>query len=113
MADPNLADFNGRVKRIRRAHQKGGGFEATGTLGRSAFNRNHKSGMPLVGPLLIVLMAVFGLKSLIYAKIGAGAYQARVTELSAGKGIDPLGAFIMQADPVTVALAAKVAPFLH
>lgn len=113
MADPNLADFNGRVKRIRRAHQRGGGFEATGTLGRSAFNRSHKPGLPLVGPLLIVLMAVFGLKGMIYAQIGADAYKARVAELSAGKGIDPLGAFIMQADPLTVAIAGKIVTFIH
>ncbi|WP_102222717.1 hypothetical protein [Acidimangrovimonas sediminis] len=112
MANPNLVDFEGRLKRIQKIRRSGGGFEASGALGRSAFNRAPRRSVPIVGPLLIVLMAVFALKAVIYAKIGERAYESRVAELSAGKGVQPLGAFIMQSDPLTVALAQKVRPYV-
>ncbi|MFC2970280.1 hypothetical protein [Acidimangrovimonas pyrenivorans] len=108
MADPNLADFHGRLRRIDKIRRKGGGFEAEGTLGRSHFAQSSRRRFPILGPILVVALAVTGLKAVIHARIGSDLYAARVTELQAGAGIDKAGAFIMHPDPITLYLSRKL-----
>lgn len=108
MADPNLADFYGRVARFERARANGYGFDAEGTLGRSYFvkkSRPHKSWR---GTVLLVLICAFGMKGVILQSVGGQAYNNRVAGLQAGEGFDRLGGWLMQADPVTVFVAEKI-----
>ena len=112
MADPNLSDFYGRLRRVQKIRRRGGGFEAAGTLGRSSFNRRRKSGAPVLAPILIVFLAVIALKGMIYARVGAATYEQRVSELQAGQGIDRVGGFLMQADPLTLMVARQLRPML-
>lgn len=109
MSDPNLVDFYGRIARIERAHTKGLGFEATGTLGRSYYIRKPQKRRTFLMPLLFVLIAAFGLKAVIYQNTGAATYQLRVDQLLAGEGFDPVGGWLMQADPLTKFLSEKIA----
>ena len=102
MADPNLADFQGRLRRIDKIRRKGGGFEADGTLGRSHFAHSSRRRFPILGPVLVVALAITGLKAVIHARIGTDLYSARVAELQSGQGIDQVGAYIMHPDPVTL-----------
>jgi hypothetical protein len=108
MADPNLRDFYGRVARIEQAHAKGFGFEASGALGRSHYRQ--RRGMPLAsaGPVLVLVLGLVGLKAMIHSSLGAGNYEQRVEALWQGGPVDRLGAALMQADPATLWLSAKI-----
>ncbi len=112
MTDPNLSDFYGRVTRIERARSKGLGFEATGTLGRSHYTKVKARRRSFVGPLLFLVICVFLLKGTMYNQIGASLYNERVSALRAGEGVERVGGWLMQADPVTVIVSHKIADLL-
>lgn len=103
MVDANLADFYDRVRRFERARSKGQGFEASGTLGRSFYNQRttvKRRGWLL--PALFAVLVIFALKAGLYQAVGAESYVDRVARLQAGTGFDPVGGWLMQADPVTL-----------
>ncbi len=108
MTDPNLTDFYGRVARIQRAHVKGYGFEAPGTLGRSHYYRPQAKRRSVIAPVLFLVVSGFLLKAAIYHTVGAQSYNDRVTALMAGQGIDSVGGWLMQADPVTLYVSDKI-----
>jgi hypothetical protein len=109
MADPNLVDFYSRVARFERARSKGYGFDAAGTLGRSHFTRKTHSRRAILGPILLMAVCAFGLKGALLHSVGEQSYNIRVERLQAGQGFDPMGGWLMQADPVTVFVAGKIA----
>jgi hypothetical protein len=108
-ADPNLNEFYGRVKRIEKAHAKGYGFEASGTLGRSSTWKRERSGWRFLKPLAVVIVMGLGLKGVIHHYVGAELYQTRVDALMAGEGFDRVGGTLMQADMVTLGISAALA----
>ena len=108
MADPNMADFYGRVARIQTARAKGYGFEASGTLGRSYYHKAAPKRRSFLGPIVFLLVCGFLLKGVMYQQIGAQTYTTRVAGLMASEGVDRVGGWLMQADPVTVYIAGKV-----
>ena len=108
MADPNLTDFYGRVARFERARANGYGFDAPGTLGRSYFEKKSRPHKSWRGPVLLVIICIFGMKGAILQSVGGQAYDNRVAGLQAGEGFDRLGGWLMQADPVTVFVAEKI-----
>ena len=57
----------------------------------------------------IVAFAIFARKGAILYSVGASAYQDRVARLEAGEGFDRLGAWMMQADPLTQFMAGQIA----
>ena len=108
-ADQSLNEFYGRVSRIEKAHAKGYGFEARGTLGRSSTWKRERSLSRFLKPLVVVLACGLGLKGLIHYYVGAELYQTRVVKLETGEGFDRVAAVLMQADPATVAISAALA----
>ncbi len=109
MADPNMADFYDRVNRFERMRGQGYGFEAQGALGRSFYNRQTKPRRNWIGSAFLALLVVFVVKAGIFNGVGAESYQARVDRLLAADGIDPVGGWLMQADPATLWLADRMA----
>ena len=110
--DPNLNDFYSRVSRIEKSHAKGYGFEARGTVGRKASARNGSRLLRLVKPLVLALVLGLGLKGVIHYYVGAQTYESRVSALAAGTGFDPIGAWLMSADPVTLAISGQLQALL-
>lgn len=108
MSDPNLTDFYGRVSRIQRARAKGYGFEAPGTLGRSHYHRPQAKRRSILGPVVFLVLCAFLLKAVIYNNVGPDSYNERVASLMAGQGFDPIGGWLMQADPVTLYASDKI-----
>lgn len=108
MYDQNLVEFYDRVARFEKAHAKGFGHEAAGTLGRSSLARPRRRARLRLLPLVLTLAAALLLKGAIHAFVGADDYQARVDRLAAGQGFDRLGAWLMQADPVTLRVSAAI-----
>lgn len=111
MVDRNLERFYGRIGRIEKIHHEGGGFEADGTLGMSYYNslkqpRVRRRGF--LAPLVLVLMTVVVIKSVVHATIGAQVYDDRITTLRDGPYVDRVGAYILQADPVTQMLSSQI-----
>lgn len=94
--------------RIEKAHAKGYGFEAKGTLGRSSSWKRERGGMWFVRPLLVVLAVGMVLKGAIHHYVGEKLYEERVTRLMVGEGFDPVGATLMHADPVTLAISGFI-----
>lgn len=112
MADPNISDFYKRVSRIERARKKGFGFEAAGTLGRSYYTQATPQRRSILGPVLFMLVCGFLLKGVMYSHVGPQLYNERVSALMAGEGIDRVGGWLMQAEPVTLLVAEKVTNLL-
>lgn len=116
MVDRNMANFNGRLGRIERIRQAGGGFEAQGTLGRSFYSeqqRPRRLRRGLFAPFVLVLLAIVALKSVVYASVGPEAYRERIAALEAGGTADRIGAYVLRADPLTIATAAQIGKFLN
>ena len=108
MADPNLIDFYGRIARIEKARSKGFGFEAVGTLGRSTSSRAPKKRRSLLAPALFIALSVIGMKGTILHSVGEASYNDRIAALMSSGGIDRLGGWMMQADPVTQLAAQQI-----
>ncbi|WP_103332876.1 hypothetical protein [Pseudotabrizicola formosa] len=118
MTDPGIAEFKTRIARIHKAHANGHGFEAEGTLGRSFYTRSHpryrrrrRLQVPVLRPLLIAVCVGTLMKAGLLYQLGSVAYGERVADLMAGQAVDRLGGWVMQADPVTVAVARQIALF--
>ena len=110
MQDPNMRDFYGRIDRIEKTHQSGGGFEATGTLGMAYYNslKQERRHGTWVFPVVLVLATVLVIKASVLASIGATAYAERIATLQSGGLIDKIGGYVLQADPLTVKVVAML-----
>lgn len=109
MHDPNLRNFYNRVGRIAETHRRGGGFEAEGTLGMADFRSDVRvRRMGLLGPVALILGTVVLIKAAIFVSIGEAAYAERVARLSSGTSADRIGAYVLQADPLTQYTAALI-----
>lgn len=102
MSDPNMQEFRARVTRLKKAHARGGGFDAPGTLSRADFVRPKLRRRPIFRTLLFVVAFLFGIKGALHQHLGPNAYEARIEELRQSGGIDAFQASFMQADPVTL-----------
>ena len=92
--------FDRRLKRIVRNHQRmsHGVVHSVNSNGLIvARPRIYNPKFPLKGLLLLVI-AGFLFKGLVFANLGAGQYDAHVTELQAGTIVEKAGAWIMQVD---------------
>jgi hypothetical protein len=109
MADPNMTDFYDRIRRYEKMRSKGFGHEAAGALGRSFYSqapaRRRRS---VLLPVILTLFCAIVLKAALYHTVGPASYQERVARLEAGQGVDRFGAWLMQADPLTVFVAGQI-----
>ena len=62
----------------------------------------------LAKPLVLALAVGIGLKGVIHYFVGAQTYESRVSALAAGEGIDPVGAWLMRADPLTLWVSSQL-----
>lgn len=111
--DPNLNDFYSRVNRIEKSHAKGYGFEAAGTVSHAAQPKSRRRALKLIKTLAFAMALGIGLKGTIHYYVGAQTYESRVSALAAGEGIDPVGAWIMHADPLTLWVSAQLQGMLQ
>ena len=115
MVDRNLQNFYGRIGRIQHIHDTGGGFEADGTLGMSYYNAHRgrrRRRIGILAPLAVVAMAIVGVKSAVHATIGADLYNERVAALWSGGVPEQAVAYVLQADPATIAIASRIRAIL-
>lgn len=110
--DPNLNDFYSRVTRIEKSHAKGYGFEAAGTVGRRSSGRGRSRILKLAKPVVLMLAMAVGVKGVIHYFVGAQTFENRVSALAAGNGFDPVGAWLMHADPATLWVSGQLQSLL-
>ena len=106
--------FDTRLKRIsrNRARMAQGYVGQVGRDGLIVFRPKRRSGgFPIKGLMLLVL-GVFCFKGLILAHLGEQIYETRVASLAEGSVVEQAGAFVMQADPISLAIAQKVRPLV-
>jgi hypothetical protein len=73
----------------------------------TAIPRRRMPSFPLRG-LMILLAAAFLFKAFLFATLGGSVYEQRVAQLSAGSIVEQGGAWVMQADPATIWVAAQI-----
>ena len=108
------AGFDARIKRVRHSHAKmAQGYDAkVGRDGLIVFRPKRRRKSIPWRPLLVLLAAFIGFKVFVLMQIGDIAYQERVDTLAAGTAVERAGAYAMQIDPVTRAIAAQIAPLI-
>jgi hypothetical protein len=102
--------FQNRLRRIDRRHVRlAQGYESrVGKDGLIVFRPKRRSrGFPLRGIVLLGLgFCVF--KGVILAHTGETLYEQRLAALGSGTYVEQAGAWVMQVDPVTQAIGAKL-----
>ena len=110
MSDQNMVEFYKRAARLEAGRARGLGFEATGTLGRSFYQRNAQRRRSMLWPALFLLVVAFVLKGAIFYVTGPDTYASRVADLQASSGlVEQIGGWLMQVDPVTEQVSKAIA----
>ena len=113
MADSNMRNFDKRMEKILAKHsQLARGYRPAITEDGLIIAEPKRSLWIPWRSVLFILVVGMGFKIFLHATIGAGAYDARVARLAAGTEIEQFGAWIMSADPITLAASAQVAALL-
>ncbi len=115
MADAKQIQFGQRLRRIDRHHRKlARGYVATvnhdGLI--VARPRRRTSLFPLRG-LFLCLLTLLAFKGFLYAQLGETSYAQRVALLQSGTVVEKMGAYAMQADPVTIWIGDQIRPFIR
>jgi hypothetical protein len=114
MAD-QFREFDDRLRKIDRQHRRlAHGY--TATIGRDgllvAVPRRRRVRVPLLG-LTLIALGFIAFKGLAYNHLGASAYESRVAGLAQGTTTERIGAWVMQADPLTQWFAAQAASLMN
>lgn len=106
--------FERRLKLInkKRARLADGYVSKVGKDGLIVFRpKRREGGFPIKGLALLVL-GFFVFKGVILAHLGDGTFEARLAQLSQGSTVEQAGAFIMQPDLVSQAIAQQLRPYV-
>lgn len=108
MADPQMEEFYGRLRRVAHNQRRGAAFEVPGTVGGARYRHRARAQRPsLLRPTLLVLAVFMVLKSVLLVQIGPVDYQGRVDRLREGSQIEAAGAWALKMDPLTIWLAGQ------
>lgn len=108
MAETQVRDFRKRVRQIDRRHNKmARGYvhlvERDGLLVPK--EKSFKSrGFPLRA-IVIALVGLVLFKGILVSQVGVSSYSRRLDGLAEGGAIEKAGAWLMQVDPFTLAVA--------
>lgn len=110
MTDAQVQDFQKRVRGISRQHrQLSQGYvqlvERDGLLVPQ--KRQLRRRFPIKG-LIFAVVGFMLFKGFLFSQVGPVHYSERVQTLVEGTKIEQAGAWIMQADPVTTAIAGQI-----
>ena len=108
MADRQMQDFYRRAGRYERAHAKGLGFEAPGTLGRSAQRKRRGLNVPILAPLAVFFLVCLLMKAAITLQLGPDLYAMRLDRLHNGTAVERVGAIFLAPDRISGWLAAEI-----
>lgn len=104
--------FGARIKNVQRKHLRmaRGDDAKVGRDGLIVFRpKRRKAGLPLRW-IVVALAGGIVFKGLIIANLGAAAYGDRIEALRAGSVVEQIGATVMQPDPASLYISAKLSP---
>ncbi|WP_298907775.1 hypothetical protein [uncultured Aliiroseovarius sp.] len=112
MADAQVRDFEKRVRQIDRRHNKlARGYvhlvERDGLLVPEEASFKRRS-FPLRA-IMFVLIGFILFKGIIVSQVGISSYSERLESLAEGGAVEQAGAWLMQIDPFTLAVAELIA----
>lgn len=64
-------------------------------------------------PMAVFLLGFVVFKGFLMVSLGASSYDERVARLQDGTGVEQVGAFVMQADPLSTLVANKMGTVLQ
>ncbi len=102
--DEQHQEFGTRVKRIDRRHRKlADGFATNMTHDGLIIPvpRRRRMRVPFAG-IALLAVGLIVIKGIAYSFLGAGVYEARIADLANGAKVERVGAWVMQADPLTL-----------
>jgi hypothetical protein len=104
------ASLDKRLHKIVRTHNRMRRNGVVHRVGRDGLIRSRprlvRPRFPLKGALLVAF------KALLFAQLGAGGYALKVDELRSGSMVEQAGAYIMQEEPVTVAIGGYLTRYI-
>lgn len=109
--DRQHREFGSRVKRIDRRHRKlaDGYVSSVSTDGLVvAVPRSRRMRVPFAG-LALLALGIIGFKGIVHSQLGPTAYEARIDRLAQGSQVEKVGAWVMQADPLTLWVSEQAA----
>lgn len=113
--DDSQLKFQARLRPLMRKHD---------AMSRGYVTRMRPDGLIVVKPrraqsrisgrsILLFLGAFLVFKGFLLASLGAETYNDRIARLKDGSFVEKAGGFVMQADPVSQAIAQKLWPLLR
>ena len=108
------ADFEKRRRRILRRHRRlsRGAEPYIDSTGLVTYRPRRASLFAPLRGLLLIAVGFIGFKGLVLAHLGAPLYEERLELLRGGTVVEQAGAWAMQADPASVWVAARIAPYI-
>jgi len=109
-----FSDFDNRLRRISKSRVKlaKGYVSVVGDDGLIIVKpRRKRIQLPIRGALLL-FVGFLGFKAMVLVSLGQPVYMDRVETLHNGTTIERAGAWVMQADPLTVMVADKIRTLL-
>jgi hypothetical protein len=113
--DEQHRQFGSRVKRIDRRHRKlADGFATNMTHDGLIIPvpRRRRLRVPFAG-IAMLAVGLIVVKGMAYSLLGSSVYEARIASLAEGAQIERVGAWVMQADPLTVWVSDRVSALVH
>lgn len=68
--------------------------------------RRRRLRVPLAG-IALVAIGVIAFKGIVHSQLGPATYDARIAALAEGGQVERVGAWVMQADPLTLWVSAQ------
>ena len=103
-------EFDNRIRRInrKRVNLAGGYVSVVGEDGLIVVKPRRKSARLPIKSFLFLTIGLVCFKAMILAGLGQPVYEDRLEKLNAGSTVERAGAWVMQMDPVTTALADAI-----
>ena len=103
-------DFDDRLRRIHKSRVKlaNGYVSVVGDDGLIVIKPKPARARSILRPFVFLVVGLLMFKSLILAALGQPVYEDRLARLQDGTAIEQAGAWVMQIDPVSEAVAAQI-----
>ena len=100
--------FDRRIRKISKSHKRA----RRRAMGPVTTFRPLRSEFPFMGLALAIFCFVL-FKAVVLMHLGEGAYNSRVRSLGNGSTVEKLGAWVLQIDPATKAVASSISDILR
>ena len=115
MSAYQFEEFERRMRRINRRHTKlSQGFKTEINNDGLVVAKPHKRrGGATIRGLALIAVIILLFKGFLHAQLGITAYEERVTQLAEGNAVEQIGAWVMTADPITLALSQHLSSLVR